>query len=30
MKLTTEQIQKVYLLTFGRNVDNSDFEYWKK
>lgn len=30
MKLTTEQIQKVYLLTFGRNTDNSGFEYWEK
>lgn len=29
MKLTTEQIQKAYLLTFGRNADNSGFEYWK-
>lgn len=30
MKLTTEQIQKAYLLTFGHNADNSGFEYWKK
>lgn len=30
MKLTTEQIQKTYLLTFGCNADSSGFEYWKK
>lgn len=30
MKLTTEQIQKAYLLTFGYNADSSGFEYWKK